>query len=537
MLKPMFTLRLSNKHASLENLDNLVYRLSKLYDKLRRRTDSSRDNSTANLDQQQIFVRKTTKYWVHPDNVAEVKCTILKYLPVLVYPTDARVMDPAVSSVYFDNKEMDLYKGRLEKTEGAEAIRIRWYGKAEQPPEVFVERKLHREDWTGELSIKARFPIKEKYLNSYLGSNLPLEKLREKLSKKGKYSEEELTKILELANEIQKSVREKRLRPTIRTFYNRIAFQLPGDARVRISLDTELCMIREDGPERSGENWRRVDISGEFPFSGLVNMDVERFPYAVLEVKLQTEAGEESPKWVQKLVESHLVEAVPRFSKYIHGSATLLHKKVDILPYWYNQMDIDIRKQSFPKREKFEVIKKNENEESVDEIEVTEEESIPILREKDRHIVIPIKETPTENMPLLGSSVGMNRKSPLINSLKEEKGEESKKIIIPVRVEPKVFFANERTFLSWVHFAIFLGGISTALVGLGDKRAKISGCIFAVVSIMFTVYALYLYLWRARKIRERDPGPYDDLVGPWIVVIVFLLAMIANILIYSSSMG
>ncbi|KAJ2354584.1 vacuolar transporter chaperone, partial [Coemansia sp. RSA 2610] len=27
-----------------------------------------------------------------------------------------------------------------------------------------------------------------------------------------------------------------------------------------------------------------------------------------------------------------------------------------------------------------------------------------------------------------------------------------KRIAVPVRVEPKVFFANERTFLSWLNF-------------------------------------------------------------------------------------
>lgn len=34
----------------------------------------------------------------------------------------------AITSIYFDNEELDLYLGRLEKTEGAEAIRLRWYG-------------------------------------------------------------------------------------------------------------------------------------------------------------------------------------------------------------------------------------------------------------------------------------------------------------------------------------------------------------------------------------------------------------------------
>ena len=102
----------------------------------------------------------------------------------------------------------------------------------------------------------------------------------------------------------------------VRTFYNRTAFQLPGDARVRISLDTELTMVREDnwdGSTRAGENWRRRDIGIDHPFDQLVSEDKELFKYGVLEVKLQTQFGQEPPKWVTDLVQSHLVEAVPKF--------------------------------------------------------------------------------------------------------------------------------------------------------------------------------------------------------------------------------
>ena len=35
--------------------------------------------------------------------------------------------------------------------------------------------------------------------------------------------------------------------------------------------------------------------------------------YGVLEVKLQTQFGQEPPQWVTDLVQSHLVEAVPKF--------------------------------------------------------------------------------------------------------------------------------------------------------------------------------------------------------------------------------
>ena len=35
--------------------------------------------------------------------------------------------------------------------------------------------------------------------------------------------------------------------------------------------------------------------------------------YGVLEVKLQTQYGQQPPEWITELVKSHLVEAVPKF--------------------------------------------------------------------------------------------------------------------------------------------------------------------------------------------------------------------------------
>lgn len=116
---------------------------------------------------------------------------------------------------------------------------------------------------------------------------------------------------------------------------------------MRISLDTELSLIREDsfdGRPRAGDNWRRTDIGIDYPFNQLSESDICRFPYAVLEVKLQTQLGQEPPRWIRELVSSHLVEAVPKFSKFIHGASTLLFDRVELLPYWYMQMGTDIRK-------------------------------------------------------------------------------------------------------------------------------------------------------------------------------------------------
>lgn len=236
--------------------------------------------------------------------------------------------------------------GRLKKTEGAEAIRLRWYG-GMNTETIFVERKTHREDWTGEKSVKARFSLKEKNVNAFLNGKMTVESVFEKSRREGKKSEKEIADLEQLAREIQYRVITRDLVPVTRSFYSRTAFQLPGDARVRISLDTELTMIREDnldGRERCGKNWRRMDIGIDYPFSQLSPQDVERFPYAVLEVKLQTQAGQEPPEWVRELVSSHLVEAVPKFSKFIHGTATMFPTRIHLLPFWMPQMDVDIRK-------------------------------------------------------------------------------------------------------------------------------------------------------------------------------------------------
>jgi len=113
---------------------------------------------------------------------------------------------------------------------------------------------------------------------------------------------------------------------------------------------------------------------------------------------------------------------------------------------------------------------------------------------------------------------------------------------VPMRIEPKVFFANERTFLSWLHTAVTLGGIGGALLGFtkGNSNGNniraglISGCILLVVSIFVAVYAMRTFWWRGKMIKERRDGPYNDTIGPFLLgnVIVSALGAILGISIY-----
>ena len=103
-----------------------------------------------------------------------------------------------------------------------------------------------------------------------------------------------------------------------------------------------------------------------------------------------------------------------------------------------------------------------------------------------------------------------------------------KRIALPTRVEPKVFFANERTFLSWLNFTVILGGLAVGLLNFGDKVGKISAGLFTFVAMMAMIYALFTFHWRARSIRMRGQGGFDDRLGPTVLTLALFAAVIVN---------
>ncbi|KAL7269114.1 vacuolar transporter chaperone [Rhizina undulata] len=584
-LRPIFSARLNAKPFFKDNYDAFIVKLSKLYDLVRTRGNPIQGDSGAGGSQQN-FVRQTTKYWVHPDNITELKLIILKHLPVLVFNPNKEFekQDSAISSIYYDNRDFELYLGRLRKDEGAEAIRLRWYGGMDSST-IFVERKTHREDWTGEKSVKARFALKEKNVNAFMKGDFTVEQAFEKMRKEGKKSPKEIEQLEALAREVQYTVITKRLEPVVRSFYNRTAFQLPGDARVRISLDTELSLIREDnwdGKIRSNDNWRRMDIGIDWPFPQLDPKDIERFPYAILEVKLQTQAGQEPPQWVKELVSSHLVEAVPKFSKFIHGTATLFSDKIDLIPFWLPQMGVDIRKptthsfgierpgQSASMSTSDDPFDSDEDESADENRQRTHNGGAGVMDEEER-----VATEPREDFPLYDSEdesddedvngngsrryrrrgvgafikhagkacwKGLKLLVPVPRStiaagendgagiiyVKKFKAPPGKKIFVPVRVEPKVFFAVERTFLSWFEFSVFLAAIAATLVNFGDRVSVYSAWGFVIVAIAALFYSMGLYLWRVQKIRTRRAVRYHDSWGPTVLCFMVLGAVGGN---------
>ena len=212
------------KSNTFQKLFPIIKKVSKLY---------PRDENISNVINNNSFKRKSMKFWVEKKNIIPVICHILPNLPVYIWDEDINDhIYQEISSVYFDNKELKTYNTRINKEENNKLIRIRWYG--ELPNKVFLERKVHHDDWTGLESSKDRILIETKNVMPFIRRNIRLNN--------------------ELANEIQNCIYSDNLYPIIRTTYNRISFQLKNTNDIRISLDLKLNLIKEKLKGETDEN-------------------------------------------------------------------------------------------------------------------------------------------------------------------------------------------------------------------------------------------------------------------------------------------
>lgn len=509
--------------------DVLVIKISELHDTCHLR-GQPRAQQYAQGGDQTAFERATGKYWIHPDNITEVKSIILFHLPVHMFNQKKHYeeSDMAVSSVYFDNPEYDLYSERLARDEGAESIRLRWYGAlSEQNDSIYVERKTHKAAWLEGKSVKDRFRLKETQVSSYLSGKYTADQLAQDLRAANK-KENMVEDCHFVAKGVQDSVKNRHLKPVCRVFYNRTAFQLPGDQRLRISLDSNLTFIKESSNK---EHWRREEVGIDYPFRYVPEKDISRFPYAVLETKLQTHLGQESPAWLSSLIDSHLVHEVPRFSKYLHGASMLFNAKVPFHPYWLEDFDLDIRKapitnvglsrsMSFKPlvnghhRQSLLLLHESQNKKEMG-LNKTKDfgdfNFSSLLGKKSKadrpHLSINLLEdtvqTPQSAVPRDVLSRIWNYGTPrsasalpfFSNSKKEDldilpRTKSSPERITRVqtkKIEPKTFFANERTFISWLQFCALLLTVALNLLNNGDYISRVIGAVFIIIASLLSM--------------------------------------------------
>ena len=112
----------------------------------------------------------------------------------------------------------------------------------------------------------------------------------------------------------------------------------------------------------------------------------------------------------------------------------------------------------------------------------------------------------------------MTKKSPALLS-RESTGTQSSGEDLssrePVQVEPKTYFANERTFIQWISAALLLLTVSSIMMGSGSYNGTSS--VIAFSSLVLVLYASYVYFRRVKLLRSGNAYGYLDFVGPAIL--------------------
>ena len=495
--------------------------------------------------------------------------------------------DPSLTCLYFDSPRFDLYKRKLGREPEASSLRLRWYGSLSATPEIYLDQKITYE---GGSSEERKFNIKGKYVKAFIDGEYKMEKTIAKMERQGQ-PEEEVAHFKSTVEGIQDFIKERKLQPVIRANYKRTAFQKPADDRVRISIDTDLAFVREDTldsrrPCRDPSEWHRSDIDNRnigYPFKDINQSEVSRFPYALLEIKLKEDGRRKRPEWVEDLMSSHMVYPANRFSKFVHGVAVLFDDYVNALPFWLSDLDKDIRKDP---QTAF------EEEEQKKARRAADEQVVGSLLGNKPHSFQPSKSSPVSKSYLaerlaaeqakaspastaIAGPAGVHREnggSAEGHQQQEEEDEQDRrrqrgygtilpsfsiltryarmrktdnvvqlpegvvepetwiKNAGPLKIEPKVWLANERTFMKWQHICVLLGGLAVALYTAAGRNtvALAMGVVYIAIAAFTGGWGWLMHRQRRQMIVERSGRDFDNLVGPMVVSFALMASLLLN---------
>uniref|UniRef100_A0A7S4BLZ3 SPX domain-containing protein n=1 Tax=Chrysotila carterae TaxID=13221 RepID=A0A7S4BLZ3_CHRCT len=561
------TMRMPEEPINALKLDPYLLRLSDVWQAVRE-AEAGASAEGGVWTAPTSFERSTTKYWVKTNEVLLVVTKILEHVPCLIYgrknPGKARskaqmLMDTIdqntgfwswISSLYLDNQSLDCYHTRLRRDEGAQLLRLRWYGLA-CGKEVFVERKTHHENWSGEKSTKERLGLSTDQVPDFLGGNLKMDKQLDALAISGKETPEVVDKLKTLSAEVQNSINKLELKPCVRSVYQRSAFQSSSSNDVRVTIDTDLMLIEEDlgknaAPGSGWEQMWRVASSVEVSES----VRVIDFPYAVVELKLQGEA----PPWVVGLLDLGVLLPAAKFSKYLTGAAAIHAEHAKVVPEWFDEptikacleqrqgrdslANLQIRRSSSALEGSVKLAQARENKPFMKPSSKSAAVYAPTPSDKAHSSVRshPIEagavviEMPAEltkksapqsslkrsslSIPSLRSRATV-KKSPHNASARTSKSDRKPMRRQSVKVEPKTFFANERTFIQWISVGVL---ILTLGIAFFDVQNQAKGIIFIALALVTVLYGLGIFVYRLEMIKRKRSSGFDSKWPPIILV-------------------
>ncbi|CUM64080.1 uncharacterized protein PRCAT00001669001 [Priceomyces carsonii] len=612
LVKPLLNVRLKSLPFHSEDYSPLLYKISALFQFLRENYDI--DQSLSKLSsfnddtQQQEY--QSFKFWIHPDNLMEVKTTILRHLPVLIYDNKKQISyydddaddeesnDPTINCLYFDNNNFDLYNNKLVKNQNSSTLRIKWIGKLSEKPKITIEKK-NFDATSDNFNIDEKLTVKEKYLDSFVKGKFDPGKIAQKMKKRGD-DDEVIADYTDNVNKLSQFIKDNNLQPCMRTVYKRTAFQIPGDDKVRVVIDSDLMFIREDSfdterPIRDPSKWHRTDIDSKIvnPYSLLRKGEFSKFPYSVMEIKVRSNRKKRYV-WIDDLISSHLVKEIPNFSKFIQGVASLFleDEKLENIPLWFNEMETSIKvdpQQAFiDSKKRLEKIQNDEENLSKFKSMLSKGDTFQPRSKSfsgsvfNRQFDSSPRNSPSKSSTIEGSQnlsqldLEENRNvtdldddqssdesedyhdrpAPFSKLLKipdtfsklldvDSEDEEVElpagvtkpssyiKNAGPLRIEPKVWLANERTINRWLHVTLLLSSLtvfiySSVLKSHSIGLSKTLAYIYFGLTVFSCLWGYFIFLRRREIIMERSGKHLDNIIGPLIISLGLIIGLVIN---------
>ena len=106
----------------------------------------------------------------------------------------------------------------------------------------------------------------------------------------------------------------------------------------------------------------------------------------------------------------------------------------------------------------------------------------------------------------------------------------------PHKVEPKLFLANERTFMKWMHMAITISSVSSGVIAFAGKEqswAVLYAMTLLPISLLIVIYAIFTFHRRSALIKTRRASRWDDPIGPVILTGALTITLTIQYLIHS----
>lgn len=308
------------------------------------------------------------------------------------------------------------------------------------------------------------------------------------------------------------------LQPCVRSTYLRVAFQSSKSNALRLTLDRNVTLIDE-----------RTTPPGSWCLSDdavISTSMIAKVPFSVFEVKL---AGTEMPHSMLNLIENGVIVEAAKFSKFLTGAAAFCQDRIQTLPYWADHPSFasvfggertttiaEDSSQSTLIRSSF-----DSSEAALNDVKAARVETPSMSKPETTEKKVSKDQQPKENsgkrhLPWLPFFM---RRSQSTTALAPQR---------PARVEPKSYFANERTFIQWISASLLLVTVAVIVLEFPDQytQAVPTGLFLIACAAVVMLYSVFVYFRRLQLLSSGKPYGYVDRVGPLLLGAAVLLGVV-----------